>query len=307
MAVAERGFTHVLTQVAALPQTEGFVENGTVRIHYRIYGSGVPLLFLHGFPDVALGWANQILEFVQDYQVITPTLRGYPPSSVPLGPESYTIPELVSDVVAVLTALQMDRALMVGNDWGGVVLQAVALYYPAKVQGLALLNSPVLRPFIELVNSDPEQQAMSAYTIAYQCYSEGDDKNIAGVVSNIRDPEWRGQIASYLGASPMHGMLSYYKTAYPTPPYLPTASEDRAQYICDVPTLIVWGLEDPYFSPKHLSSLWKWFTQSYRFVSVPSAGHWVHQDAPAKVNAELRSWLESRPWDTGPEHGVSAS
>ncbi|WP_326836080.1 alpha/beta hydrolase [Amycolatopsis rhabdoformis] len=37
---------------------------------------------------------------------------------------------------------------------------------------------------------------------------------------------------------------------------------------------------------------WDWFAQSYRFVSVPGAGHWLHQDAPLKVNREIRSWLD---------------
>jgi pimeloyl-ACP methyl ester carboxylesterase len=60
-----------------------------------------------------------------------------------------------------------------------------------------------------------------------------------------------------------------------------------------VPALIVWGMEDPYFSLSFLDDLARWFTQSLRVVTVPKAGHWVFQDAAITVNRELRSWLEN--------------
>ncbi|MFI5606965.1 alpha/beta fold hydrolase [Amycolatopsis sp. NPDC051903] len=282
----------LLDQVAALQTEEGYAENGDVRIHYRTYGSGPAIVFQHGFPDTELSYLHQIAEFARDHRVITPTLRGFPPSSVPASPERYPIPELVSDVGAVLDHLGVERAVLAGHDWGGVVLQAFALTHAERVTGLVILNSPVLQPFLQLVHSDAEQQRLSEYTIPYLAYEEGDDKNIDHVVRHIRDPWWRSRIAAYLAASPMHGMLSYYKMGYPAPPYGRPVPEDVSAFVYRVPALIVWGLADPYFSLKHLAGLWDWFAQSYRFVSVPGAGHWVHQDAPAKVNREIRSWLE---------------
>ncbi|MFD8339329.1 alpha/beta fold hydrolase, partial [Streptomyces solisilvae] len=257
------------------------------------YGSGPAILFQHGFPDTELTYLYQILDLARDHLVITPTLRGYPPSSVPKDASRYSIPELRSDITAVLDHLGVDRAVIAGHDWGGVVVQAHALAEPDRVDSLIILNSPVLEPFVELVNSDEEQQRLSAYTIPYLEYEEGDDKNIDYVVQHIRNPQWRARIAAYLNRSPMHGMLSYYKMGYPKPPYGAPPPEDRSTFVYRVPTLILWGLDDPYFSLRHLSDLWNWFTQSYRFVSVPGAGHWVHQDASAKVNSEIRSWLDA--------------
>lgn len=284
--------TELLRRVAELPQSEGFAPNGDVTIHYRTYGSGPAVLFQHGFPDNELGWWNQILEFSRDHLVITPTLRGYPPSSEPLDAGRYTIPELATDIGAVLDHLGVCEAVLIGHDWGGVVLQAFALFNPGRVTGLAFLNTPVLQPFTDYVNDDKHQQELSAYTVAYQQYEEGDDKNVDHIVRYIRDPERRQQVAEYLNASPLHGMLSYYKMGYPAPPYGAPSPEDLAPFVYRIPSLILWGLEDPYFLPGHLNNLWEWFELSYRFVSVPAAGHWVHQDAPRKVNAELRSWLQ---------------
>jgi pimeloyl-ACP methyl ester carboxylesterase len=281
----------LLAKVAALQTGEGFAQNGDVRIHYRTYGAGPAMVFQHGFPDDELTFLHQIPEFAQDHLVITPTLRGYPPSSVPDPVERYAIPELASDVGAVLDHFGLDTAVLVGHDWGGIVQQAFALFHPERVAGLVLLNSPVLQPFVNLVNNDAEQQHLSEYTIPYFAYSEGDDKNVDFVVRNIRDQEWRKRIAAYLRRSPLHGMLSYYKTSYPAPPYgVPPVTDPSMVY--HVPSLIVWGLEDPYFSRRSLNDLWDWFAPSYRFVSVPGAGHWVHHDAARVVNRELRSWLD---------------
>jgi epoxide hydrolase 4 len=284
----------VLRAVSDLPQQELSFDNSDVRIHYRRYGSGGAIIFVHGFPDTSLTYHHQILEFAKDHTVFVPTLRGFPPSSVPLGPERYSIPELVGDIVALFQHLDLDKAHVVGHDWGGVVLQAFALFHPDKVKSLIILNSPVLQPFLNLLQSDSEQQKLSEYTLAYHAYEEGDDKNENFVVRHIRDPEWQARIAEYLRESPIHGMLSFYKMGYPAPPYGAPPPEDTSAFVYCVPTLIVWGLDDPYFSPKHLNNLWDWFRPSYRFVSVPGAGHWVHQDAAGKVNLEIRSWLAAQ-------------
>ncbi|TFE41918.1 alpha/beta hydrolase [Paraburkholderia dipogonis] len=175
---------------------------------------------------------------------------------------------------------------------GGVVLQAFALGFPERVKRLALLNSPVIRPFNELITADQEQQELSKYTLQYQAYAPGDPIDLDYVVRNIRDLSWRQYVKSYLQASPLIGMLSYYKVNYLAPPYLPLDESDRDTFVSKFPALIVFGKEDPYFSIRHLSDIWRWFTGSVRLTLVPGAGHWVHQDAPELVNAELRSWLE---------------
>jgi pimeloyl-ACP methyl ester carboxylesterase len=265
--------------------------NGDVMIHCLSYGEGEPLVFLHGFPDNDLTYHRQIAEFARDHTVYVPTMRGYPPSSVPTDVDRYSVEELVSDMVALMDNLQLDSAHVIGHDWGGVVLQAFALYHPERVKSLVLLNSPVLQPFLNLLQTDSEQQKLARYTLPYHRYQPGDSKNEEYIVRHIRDPEWRQYVAKYLEASPIEGMLNYYKKIYPGPPYGSPPPDDVSPFIYRVPTLILWGLDDPYFSLKHLSNLWEWFEHSYRFVSIPDAGHWVHQDAPQKVNYEIRSWL----------------
>jgi pimeloyl-ACP methyl ester carboxylesterase len=164
----------------------------------------------------------------------------------------------------------------------------VALRFPHLVNGLGLLNAPILSTFDSVVNSNPQQQAMSEYTLPYLQYQPGNDKNIAFVTRNIRDTRWRRVISEYLDENPMEGMLAYYKANYPSPPYRP---QEPAGYRYGVPALIVWGIEEEYFAPSVLNDLTNYFSAPIRLATVPGAGHWVHQDAPERVSAEIRSWL----------------
>ncbi|MFG2731562.1 alpha/beta fold hydrolase [Streptomyces canus] len=278
--------------------SEGFALNGDVRIHYRAFGAGPALLFMHGFPDTEETWSAQVKEFSRDHLVITPTLRGYPPSSVPAALDDYTVPVLVSDVAAVLDHLNVDTVTLVGHDWGGGVLQAFALTFPERVSGLAILNSPIVQHFDTLMRASTEQQRLSEYTIAYLNYQEGDDKNIDYVTRTIRDPRWRRHIAEYLTRSPMEGMLNYYKAGFPAPPYDPADAVFLPPQ--EVPVLVIWGLEDEYFSLDMLNYPWKAFGDRYRIIGLTAAGHWVFRDRPDVVNAELRSWLDTVIEVSGP-------
>jgi epoxide hydrolase 4 len=269
---------------------ERFASRGDVRIHYRVFGSGPALLFLHGFPDTAETFSAQVAEFARDHMVITPTLRGYLPSSVPPEVEDYTFPLLVDDVAAVLDDLGVEQATLVGHDWGGAVLQVFAAYFPERVRGLVILNSPIVQHFDRLVRTNPEHQRLTAYMLPYLDYHEGDDKNIEYITRTIRDPAWRRHVADYLARSPMEGMLNYYKAGgYPTPPYDP--GQTLVIPAQQVPVLVVWGLEEEYFGLEVLDAPWKAFGDRYRLVGLKDAGHWVFRDRPDVVNAEIRSWL----------------
>lgn len=274
------------------PEPAESIRNGDVDIFYASHGRGPLLILLHGFPDHEGSFAVQVEELSRDHLVVTPRLRGFPPSSVPAGVESYALPTVAEDVAAIIEHFGQGPAVVVGHDWGGALAQVVALRFPHLVKGLGLLNAPVLSTFDAVVSSDPEQQAMSAYTLPYLRYRPGDDKKVAFVTRNIRNPDWRLAISRYLDDNPIEGMMAYYKANYAAPPYRP---QKPAGHLFGVPTLIVWGSEEEYFAPSVLDGLTRYFSAPLRLVTVPGAGHWVHQDAPCRVNREIRSWLALLP------------
>ena len=110
-------------------------------------GSGPAVVFCHGFPDLALGWAQQVSAVAaQGYHAIAPDMRGYGGSSCPAEVAAYTIDELTGDLVALLDALEIDKAVFVGHDWGGFVAWAMPVLYPDRVAGIAAACTPYM-PF----------------------------------------------------------------------------------------------------------------------------------------------------------------
>ncbi|PIA89559.1 Epoxide hydrolase 3 [Cercospora beticola] len=269
---------------------EGFVENNGVRTHYRAAGSGPLLLLVHGFPDNSDTFYHQVPELSKHYTVVTPRLRGFPPSDVPDDEDAYALPNVVGDLVTLIMHFNARQVILGGHDFGAAAIQVLALSKPELVSGLLLMNPPILPRFQELINFDPEQQKASEYTIHFQKYQIGDDKEVVDKAKFIRDPARRKEIEEYLTASPINGMMAYYKKNYPAPPYGQTSPLQNASY--SVPSLILWGVEDEYFIPKMVDGIPKVFPGGARLVTFPKAGHWVFQDEPRKVNREIASWLD---------------
>ena len=97
---------------------------GDPEFHLSTYqgGSGPAVVFVHGFPDLALGWQHQLTAVAeQGFHAIAPNMRGYGGSSCPHAVEAYTLDELTGDLVALLDALEIEKAIIVGHDWGGFV------------------------------------------------------------------------------------------------------------------------------------------------------------------------------------------
>jgi epoxide hydrolase 4 len=266
------------------------VSNGAVTIAYRQYGNGQLVIMLHGFPDIEGTFSAQIEDLSKDYLVVTPRLRGYPPSGVPSGIENYALPAVAEDIKALVEHFGRGKAVIMGHDWGGAVAQAFAWQHPELVSGVISMNVPMIATFNAIISANGEQQTLSAYSLPYLRYRPGDGTNADFITRNIRDPDWRSTIADYLKEQPVEGMLSYYKANYPAPPY---TSEAPAGFVLNVPTLIIWGLQDEYFSYAVLDGAARYISQSMRLVTVPGAGHWVHRDASEVVNREIRSWLRT--------------
>ena len=90
-----------------------------VGIEYEVTGEGRPVVLLHGFPDSARLWRNQVPALAEaGFKVIVPDLRGYGRSDKPDDVDAYMLPALVGDVVAVMNDVGIERAHVVGPRLG---------------------------------------------------------------------------------------------------------------------------------------------------------------------------------------------
>lgn len=123
------------------------VEVDGVRLHIAEQGSGPLVLLLHGFPESWYSWRHQFAPLAAaGYRVVAPDQRGYGRSGRPEEVSAYTLPHLVGDVVALLSALGEEDAVLVGHDWGAPVAWATALMRPDLVRGVAGLSVPPVPP-----------------------------------------------------------------------------------------------------------------------------------------------------------------
>ena len=123
-----------------------YVETNGVRLAVYDEGKGPAVLMCHGFPELAYSWRHQIPALASaGFHAIAPDQRGYGLTSRPQAIEGYDIHHLTGDLVGLLDALHIEKAVVVGHDWGGVVAWSMAQLHPKRVAGVIGVNTP-LRP-----------------------------------------------------------------------------------------------------------------------------------------------------------------
>lgn len=149
-----------------------FVRNGAVRIAVIADGprdSGkLPILCVHGFPEIAASWRFQIDYFAKaGHRIAAMDVRGYGDSDAPKDVEAYLMATICEDVAAVIDSLG-GRVILFGHDWGAPIVWQTALRYPDKVAGVASLAVP----FIPVGDINPldMQRAIADSQFFYQLY-----------------------------------------------------------------------------------------------------------------------------------------
>jgi pimeloyl-ACP methyl ester carboxylesterase len=115
----------------AVPRIE--TDDG-VALHVEDTGRGSPMLFAHEFAGDHRSWELQVRHFSAGHRCVTYAARGYPPSDVPGDPLAYSQRRAVADAIAVLDALDIDQAHVVGLSMGGFCALHLVLGHPARVR-----------------------------------------------------------------------------------------------------------------------------------------------------------------------------
>jgi pimeloyl-ACP methyl ester carboxylesterase len=248
------------------------------------------MLFLHGAPDDGSLYESQLREFSRDHLVVAPNLRGFPPSDQPEAVESYAMPKLLGDIRAILRHFGRERCVLVGNDWGGYFAWVFASAYPHRVERLVILNA--VHPAIHLceVRRNPAQIQASQYER---------DNNTAPAPY----PPW----FNYYRADPIKIPPSVSEAAGLEMPDLAaqffagTAEPAAATSLrVDVPTLVLWGMQDPFLLPGELDHLDDYAPNAV-IVRIEDGGHYPMRSHPELVNRTIRDFVtRSGAYSTSP-------
>ncbi len=108
-------------------------------------GKGPAVVFCHGFPELAYSWRYQLPAIADaGFRAIAADQRGYGASSRPERIEDYGLTELAGDMVGLLDALEIERAVFVGHDWGGMVAWAMPVLFPERTAGVVGVCTPYI-------------------------------------------------------------------------------------------------------------------------------------------------------------------
>jgi len=261
-----------------------------IRMHYAEAGRGESVLFLHGFPECWYSWRHQMADFAPDYRVIAPDLRGFGETEA-RGP--YHVGTLLEDVLSLLRHRGVERAHIVGHDWGGHLAWMLAILHPGVVQTLTVCNLP--HPaLMQRGLRRPRQLLRSWYVFAFQvpwiperAIAARDYHLLArGMIRACAPGTFtKDDVRVFLTSWRLQGLgggINWYRAAIRHPVPLP-----HPVPILEMPVALAWGENDPYLG-QELTLGTHAYAADFAMYYLPGIGHWVQQEAPDAVNAILR-------------------
>lgn len=259
------------------------IDHRGVSIAVEETGAGLPVVLLHSFLGSSEIWRGQVPALAQHYRVIKIDLRGHGRSDNIEGP--FTLYDAVDDVIAVLDALGIERAVWCGLSIGGMVAMRGAIRYPERVAGLVLM--------------DTDAGAETAWNrMKYRA--------MGGVVSTF-------------GFCPLLPLVSALMFGATTRRDNPTLVDETRQMIArnhidsarrclealmrrdsvvgrlqeiEVPALVVVGEEDRMLPPSHSRRIRERLPDA-GLTMIPNAGHMTPLEQPERVNTAVLAFLET--------------
>ncbi|HSW27244.1 MAG TPA: alpha/beta hydrolase [Burkholderiaceae bacterium] len=314
------------------PLQHRFVQSNGIRLHVAEQGEGPLVVLCHGFPESWYSWRHQLKALAEaGYRAVAPDMRGYGQSDAPDAITEYSMLHLVGDMVGLVLALGVPKAVVVGHDWGAPVAWHCALLRPDLFTAVAALSVPYrgrgpVQPTTAMPRTDdaeyyqlyfqPPGQAERELsrdvrrTIRAVLYGASGDAPASqqmtmvsrggGFVSSLIDPtglpSWlRDEDVDFYVAeferTGFRGGLNWYRN-------IDRNWELLAPYAgakVGVPALFVAGDRDQVVtSPgaqKVIAGMSGPVPRLQRTLMLPGCGHWTQQERPQAVNDALLEFL----------------
>ncbi len=277
------------------------IDIGPVTLSVTQQGEGAPVVLLHGFPEHAGSWRYQLPALAAaGYRAIAPDLRGFRDSDKPVGYDHYDLSTLAADVASLLDTLGIERADVIGHDWGGVIAWAFAEEHPDRLRRLVILDAPHPRLFPGQMLRSPRQLLRSSYIFFFQLpfLPERMIQRRDTVEKTFRGWAHRKEafdaetIDGYVAAMSQPGAatatLSYYRASARR--LLGKSFARKRAKIIQAPTLVLWADDDKALGPELLDGMHD-VVADLRILRIPDASHWVQQDQPERVNKAILGFL----------------
>jgi pimeloyl-ACP methyl ester carboxylesterase len=303
------------------------VDSGEIRMAVHEVGTGPPVIFVHGFPELAFSWRHQLPALAEaGYRAIAPDMRGYGGTDKPHNTLDYTIQKLIGDLQGLTAALNIEKAIFVGHDWGAMLVWQMALLAPERMAGLITLNIPhIPRPPINPITYMRLKLGKDFYIVNFQESDEADRRFAEDPAKFINTMMRRRQASTHRDESSSRkrkplSLLAELDRDVPGGEALLTA--DELQYYADafaaggftgpinwyrnwkhnwkstkrvsqtvkVPALFVGATNDRIISKKQIEGM-RPYVPDLEIRMIGDCGHWTQQEKPHELNEIVLDWL----------------
>jgi|SRR5271166_2849496 len=284
--------------MARVPETwkHEYVDANNIRFHCISQGEGELILLLHGFPENHYSWRYQMEPLGARFKVVAPDLRGYNLSERK-GP--YDILTLCDDVIGLIRAYGRDQAVIVGHDWGAIVLWSFALQYPQACKRLIALNVSFIprgpKPPLEMLTD-----ARFDYIRFFQEPGKAEaliGSDVDGFIRNafmsnasrkefVDDDELKVFADGFRGGQEaISPAINYYRNFNHNWEITGHHANQRVL----TPTLMLMAEHDPVLPPSMADGIVKYVPKVT--VKHLDCGHWTQQEAPDETNRFILDFL----------------
>ena len=277
---------------ARYPDTEGFIERGGVKVGYEVFGAGEPaILLLTSWAIVhARQWKAQVPYLARHFQVITVEGRGNGRADRPGTAEAYRDREYVDDAIAVLDAIGVDRAVVVGLSVGGRHALQLAAWYPERAAGVVAIGAAL--PWPMPPGFDETRDAYEGWGKANRHYWLADYRGWVEFFMSQVFTEPHSTKPHEDGVA--WGLDTTAETLLLTVPAVGEPGAADAEAICRqvrCPVLIVHGDQDGIVPYDTGVALARW--TGGQMVTIHGGGHAPTLRDPVQVNLLIRNFAES--------------
>ncbi|MDA9230511.1 alpha/beta hydrolase [Alphaproteobacteria bacterium] len=308
-------------------------------------GTRVPgrpsLVLYHGFPELAYSWRHIVGPLVEaGFHVVVPEQRGYGFTGKALndpgdasGVELYDMAHLCSDVVHLLDALDIEQAVHVGHDFGGLITWQLTFYHAERVAGLVGVNTP----FMQRLPMDPIEAFRAVkgddfYICAFQHYGVAEAQLDADIGHSLRafyrkggfvdgqqidapvEREWENlemlkilqrEESTWPGTALLNAEdFAMYEAGFTRSGFRGcinwyrnfTRNWENSEGFADkitVPSLMICAEDDQALPPSMAQGMDKYISDLETYL-IPDCGHWTQSEKPEELSNLLVDWLKRR-------------
>lgn len=273
------------------PFAPHYVEQDGLRLHYVDEGEGDPVLLLHGEPTWSYLYRKVIPAVAEVARAIAPDYIGFGRSDKPVERDWYTYDAHYRSIERLADELDLRRATVVVQDWGGPIGLRLAVSRPDRVERIVVMNTGVFagrppsdqwlqfREFVRRVGTE----LRAGQLVRITCVTELPDDVVAAYDAPFPVPEAKTGVVMFPELVPT-------EPEHPSAAAMLAVREGLRSWTGR--SLVFFSDSDPIFSPRVAERFAELIPGAELLPPVEGAGHFLQEDAGEEVGTRIADWLK---------------